>query len=288
MLLNETWTMNSQWRILQLEENIPPNIEITVSALTLLPPFISPATDLEGRKALQKLQLFQTLPILPLYLGSPRLTQAWGWSWRYQDKLTWCRSCQFTEYAMKLMNQYSFVPNYPKKARSGAPSSATVGKYITLLHGCNAQPTNVCQTVVCPAFFQPAAEWCGAGKAAVLCPNHCTHPCYPVKPSGCLSALVTVRQRFFHPPLCGLKVKPDGNGRFIHPNTRLPLDLLLCPLHFLVILPLIYLTLSPSAPSFPPSHLKPPSPQAATALSTRSLLAELVHGSVITHIQTSG
>lgn len=107
------WT--SQWIILLLQENVPLDVKITASALTLLPPVISPATDLEGRKALHKLQLFQALPILPLYLGSPRLAQAWGWSWRHQDKLTRCSRCQFTGYTMTFMYQCSFIPNESKK-----------------------------------------------------------------------------------------------------------------------------------------------------------------------------
>lgn len=61
------------------------------------------------------------------------------------------------------------------------------------------------------------------------------------------------------------------HGRLTHPNTRLPLDLLVCQLRFSVILPLIYLAFSPSPSSFPPSHLKPPSPQVATVLPTRHL-----------------
>lgn len=44
-----------------------------------------------------------------------------------------------------------------------------------------------------------------------------------------------------------------------HPNTRPSLDWSVCPFHFSIISPLTYLILSPSPPSFPPSHLKPTS-----------------------------
>lgn len=94
------------------------------------------------------------------------------------------------------------------------------------------------------------------------------------------------------PPLCRLEVKPvellSMKDYIHHPNTRPSLDLSVCPLHFSIILPLTYLILSPSPPSFPPSRLKPPSLQVATVLPSHSLWAEFVLGSVITHTQTSG
>lgn len=37
---------------------------------------------------------------------------------------------------------------------------------------------------------------CAEEKATLLCPKHCVHPCYSVKPSGCLSGQATVRQGF--------------------------------------------------------------------------------------------
>lgn len=234
MLLNEPWTITRQWRILLLQESIPFDIKITASAFTLLLPFVSPATDLEGRKVLHKLQLFQALPTLPLYLGSPRLTQAWGWSWRRQDKLSRCSSCQFKGYAVKFMHQYSFVPNESKKPDQEHHHQLQWAN--TWLCCMDAMLSQQMSSGCCLSCIYPAScrVLCSCESCFAVSQELCSFllPCKVIR-----MPIRTGKTGIFPSASLQIQSQANGNGIFTHPNTRLPLDLLVCPLHSSVILP---------------------------------------------------